>query len=247
LGELREAAIANALRHCRLFESIEPALLRRIAAITTPKFVAKGALLFVAGAALRGFFIVQTGAIKLYRVNGEGKEQLLHVFRAGESLGEETLGSETGYPADACALEDSVVFVVQKAGFVELLRHSPELALCLLRTAAHHLDDLMNQVTDLKLHDVQTRLARWLMADHPQQSATPNGRERRSIELSMTKRVLAAELGTRSETLSRTLAKLARQGLLAVHGRRLTLLSPLRLAGLANGPAPHGLVPQAVG
>ena len=48
----------------------------------------------------------------------------------------------------------------------------------------------------------------------------------------MTKRVLAAELGTVSETFSRTLAKFREQKLLAVKGKAITVLSPARLSAL---------------
>jgi CRP/FNR family transcriptional regulator len=48
----------------------------------------------------------------------------------------------------------------------------------------------------------------------------------------MTKRVLAAELGTVSETFSRTLAKFRQQKLIAVKGRAVTVLSPPKLAAL---------------
>jgi CRP/FNR family transcriptional regulator len=45
----------------------------------------------------------------------------------------------------------------------------------------------------------------------------------------MTKRVLAAELGTVSETFSRTLAKFREQKLITVKGKTITVLSPARL------------------
>jgi len=52
------------------------------------------------------------------------------------------------------------------------------------------------------------------------------------IELSMTKRVLAAELGTVSETLSRTLAKFREQKVITVSGRVAVVNSPARLLEL---------------
>ena len=52
------------------------------------------------------------------------------------------------------------------------------------------------------------------------------------IILAMTKRVLAAELGTVSETFSRTLAKFREQGLVDVKGKVLTVVGPARLAAL---------------
>ena len=42
-----------------------------------------------------------------------GKEQVIHVFRAGESFAEGTLATDKGYPADARAIEASQVLLVQ--------------------------------------------------------------------------------------------------------------------------------------
>jgi len=53
-----------------------------------------------------------------------------------------------------------------------------------------------------------------------------------SYLLPMTKRVLAAELGTVSETFSRTLAKFREQNLLTVAGKTVTVLCPARLTAL---------------
>ena len=237
LREAGQVGIIDALRHCRLFRNFEGSRLHSIAALTTPKFLPKGRLLFLSGDPLHGFFIVRAGSIKLSRINCEGKEQVLHVFRAGESFAEEALVSEAGFPGDASALEDSVVLLVQKAGFLDLLRRQPELSLCILSAAAQHTNDLMNLVADLKLLDVQTRLVKWLVTDCQQHRAQPDSQGRRCVELSMTKRVLAAELGISSETLSRTLAKLSEQGLLLVNGNRITLLSLAKLESLADSYA----------
>ena len=50
-----------------------------------------------------------------------------------------------------------------------------------------------------------------------------------TIQLTSTKRALAAELGTVSETLSRTLAKLREQKLLTTNGKTFTIASPTLL------------------
>jgi CRP/FNR family transcriptional regulator len=48
----------------------------------------------------------------------------------------------------------------------------------------------------------------------------------------MTKRVLAAELGTVSETFSRTLAKFREQKLITVKGKSVTILAPAKMSAL---------------
>jgi CRP/FNR family transcriptional regulator len=60
----------------------------------------------------------------------------------------------------------------------------------------------------------------------------PQSEQPVKIELGMTKRTLAAELGTISETFSRTLAKFREQSLVKVDGKTVVVLSPRRLAAL---------------
>jgi CRP/FNR family transcriptional regulator len=226
LSELKQAAIINTLRACQLFAGLGLADFKNIAAITVVRHLEKGDYLFHEGEPSRGFYIVQQGAINIHRVGGGGKEQVIHVFRAGESFAEATLATETGYPADARALEPSQVLLVQKADFITLLRRHPELALRMLGAMSQHLRVLVGLLDDLTLKDVETRLANWLLKRCP----SPDGTAPVPIELKMTKRVLAAELGTVSETFSRTLAKFRESGLIAVKGRIVTVLSPVRLA-----------------
>ncbi len=228
LAELKQAAIVNTLRSCQLFAGLAPADLHAIADIAVVKSLEKGEYLFNEGDPSRGFYVVQKGAINAHRVNAAGKEQVIHIFRAGESFAEAALATTKGYPADARAVEPSQVLLVQKDGFLALLRRQPELALRMLGSMSSHLRVLVGQLEDLTLKDVETRLANWLLKRCPD----PASVRPVTIELKTTKRVLAAELGTVSETFSRTLAKFREQKLLAVKGKTFIVLSPAQLRNL---------------
>ncbi len=228
LAEFKQAAIVNTLRAGQLFLGLSPADLNAIAEITVIKSLDKGDYLFREGDTAHGFYVVQKGAINVHRVNAAGKEQVIHIFRAGESFAEATLATLVGYPADARAVESSQVLLVQKSGFLGLLKRQPELALRMLASMSLHLRVLVGQLEDMTLKDVETRLANWLLKRCPD----PGSEKPVTIELRTTKRVLAAELGTVSETFSRTLAKFREQKLLSVKGKVVTVLSPLRLKAL---------------
>jgi CRP/FNR family transcriptional regulator, dissimilatory nitrate respiration regulator len=228
VAEFRQAAIANTLRNCQLFADLAPAELGAIAEITALKPLERGDYLFREGDAAQGFYVVQKGAVNVHRVNSAGKEQVIHIFRTGESFAEATLATMSGYPADARAVEPSQVLLIQKEGFLSLLRRQPELALRMLASMSLHLRVLVGQLEDLALKDVETRLANWLIKRCP----NPDSNQPITIELRTTKRVLAAELGTVSETFSRTLAKFRTHKLLAVKGKAVTVLSPARLRDL---------------
>jgi len=228
LAEFKKVAVVNSLRSCQLFTGLPQADLDNIAAVTVVKPLDKGDYLFHAGEPTRGFYVVQRGAVNVHRVNAAGKEQVIHIFRAGESFAEAALATEKGYPADARAVEATQVLWVQKDGILALLKRQPELALRMLGSMSGHLRVLVGQLEDLTLKDVETRLANWLVKRCPDpQSEAPV-----KIELTMTKRVLAAELGTISETFSRTLAKFRKQKLLAVKGKTITVVSPRKLGAL---------------
>lgn len=228
LADLKRAAVINTLRSCQLFTGLPLEDMKNIADITVTKLLEKNDYLFHEGDPAHGFYIVQNGAVNVHRVTPSGKEQVIHVFRAGDSFAEIAVASATGYPADARALEPTQVLLVQKDGILALLKRQPELALRMLGSMSSHLRVLVSQIEDLTAKDVETRLANWLVKRCP----NPESGSPVSIELTVTKRVLAAELGTVSETFSRTLGKFREQKLLAVKGKIVTVLSPAKLTAL---------------
>jgi CRP-like cAMP-binding protein len=78
--------------------------LENIVEVTVLKSLEKGEYFFHEGDPSPGFFVVQSGTVNVHRVNALGQEQVIHVFRAGESFGEATLASPKGCHADACAI-----------------------------------------------------------------------------------------------------------------------------------------------
>lgn len=228
LAEFKTIALVNTLRSCQLFTGLPQPDLEQIAAVAIVKPLDKGEYLFHEGDPAHGFYVVQRGAVNVHRVNAAGKEQVIHVFRAGDSFAEVALASATGYPADARAIEPTQVLLIQKAGILALLKRQPELALRMLGSMSSHLRVLVGQLEDLTLKDVETRLANWLVKRCPD----PKSEKPVAIELKMTKRVLAAELSTVSETFSRTLAKFRDQKLVSVKGKTITILSPAKLHAL---------------
>ncbi|MEO6870589.1 MAG: Crp/Fnr family transcriptional regulator [Chthoniobacterales bacterium] len=220
--------MANTLRSCQLFIGLPASDIEAVACFALTNRLAKDDYLFREGDPARGFYVVQQGRIKVHRVNASGKEQVIHVFSPAESFAEGSLASAVGYPADARATEASVVLLIPKREFTELLRSRPELALRMLGAMSQHLRVLVGLLDDLALKDTETRVANWLLKRCPR----PLRDGPAVIELDRTKRVLAAELGATSETLSRTFAKFREQKLLQVAGRTITVTQPRQLERL---------------
>lgn len=218
-ADLKLTGLTSTLRCCQLFSGLPAEDLVIIAGFVVPVKLAKGDLLFREGETSRGCYLVQSGAVNVHRVNAAGREQVIHIFRAGESMAEASLASPTGYPANARAVEASTVLLIPKAPILDLIGRRPDLALRMLGAMSQHLRVLVGALDDLTLKDVETRLLNWLIKQGP---TAPGG----MIRLPSTKRVLAAELGTSSETLSRTFARLRGEELLEVHGKALQVRDP---------------------
>lgn len=214
--DFRLTGLAGTLRGSQLFSGLPVEDLAIIAGFVQPIKLAKGDYLFREGEASRGCYLVQSGAVNVHRVNAAGREQVIHVFRARETLAEATLASPTGYPADARAVESSTVLLIPKGPILDLIGRRPDLAMRMLGSMSQHLRVVVGMLDDLMLKDVETRLLNWLIK-HSRNAGDG------VIQLPSTKRVLAAELGTSSETLSRTFARLRAEQLLEVDGNTLRL------------------------
>ncbi len=223
--QLRTTAIAASLRSCQLFVGLPSSDVEEIAGFASTKSLEKGAYLFREGDPVDGFYVVQRGCINVHRVSPMGKEQVIQVFRAGSSFAEAALSTEGGYPADARAIEASNLILIPKQPFIALLGRKPDLAIRLLAAMGMHLRALVGLLEDVTLRDVETRLVNWLL-----KRCNPGDGNACAIELVTTKRVLAAELGTSSETLSRTFASLREAGILEVAGSTIRITDRPALA-----------------
>jgi CRP/FNR family transcriptional regulator len=176
---------------------------------------ASGSILFHHGDPYRGFYLLIEGSVHIYRLSESGRMLVLHVIRPGESFAEVPLFEERtdpGYPATAEALEDSTLVFFPADVFLDFVDAHPRTALHMLGQMAKRLRAAVRQLDAVSLRDVQERLARHLVEQVP--TAPDDPETPPTITLDIPKSVLAAELGTVPETLSRALRSLEEQDLI---------------------------------
>lgn len=170
-----------------------------------------GTLLFEAGQPVEGFYLICSGAVKVYKLSPEGKEQILNVFQAGESFAEAAVfQGMRGYPASAQCLHDSVLVFVARDVLLGQIARTPELAFRLLAGMARKLRLMVGLVEDLTLRDARGRLCRYLLT-----LLTPGEPD---LTLPFAQTVLARMLGITQETMSRTLKALQDEEILQSSG-----------------------------
>jgi CRP/FNR family transcriptional regulator len=214
---LRRTALIATLRQSRMFADLSSENLEAVADVCTVKSLEKGEMLFREGDKAEGFYVLQTGAISVFKITPDGREQIICVFRPPESFAEVTLATLEAYPANGIALDNSKVILVQRAGFRDLICRKPELSLHMLASMSLHLKHLVQTLQDYKGRQIEGRLADWLFKHLPPGATV--------FELPVTKKNLAGQLGVTSETLSRTFARFRDEGLIRVEGPRVHLLN----------------------
>lgn len=214
-----------------LFKGLPLEHLQELAVEALEQVFARGQLIFSEGDDAKGLYVTIRGKVKVFKLSSEGKEQILHILGPGEPLGEVAMFSGELYPANAQAMEQSRVFFFPKESLLELIRRDPTVAFKMLGVLAQRLRKFTSLVEDLSLKEVPGRLAAYLIQPRSE-STGPAG----YLRLEISKAQLASLLGTIPETLSRILARMAREGLIELNGARgIRILDRQGLEDLAQG------------
>jgi CRP-like cAMP-binding protein len=216
------------LRASHLCAELDEAELASLEAVVVRRGLKKGEYLFFEGDPAEGFFILLRGGIRVYKASPDGREVTLHLIGPGQIFAEAAIFSGRGYPANACALEDSLVGFLPKERFLALLADSPKISLKMIAGLAGYVREFNRMVEDLGLKEVPARLASYLLREGERQGA-------RVITLPSRKAELARRLGTAGETLSRAFKRLSELGCLRVEGKKIAILDAGRLHRVASG------------
>jgi CRP/FNR family transcriptional regulator len=210
------------LRQLPIFAELDDVAIARLAERCVARTVAAGHVLFTAGEACRGLYIVERGRVRIYRTSPEGKEQVLHIEGAGRPVAELPLFDGGPYPASAMTIEETRLVFLPRPDFEYLYRTHPDIAQAIIRGLGARLRHLVQVTETLAFRDVAARLAMWL-ADHAERSGKqgPRGVE---ITLRRTQEELSLELGTARESVSRAMKQLREKGLIEPLGRNRILI-----------------------
>lgn len=213
------------MRLCPLFSDVSPDDLEQLTSIVHHRKVQRGELLFSEGDTAKGFYVVAEGRVKVYKLSADGKERILHIVQPGATFAEAAIFGDGIYPAYAEPLVASRLLFFPKREFLNLLHNQTQMAINMISGLSRYLRQFATQVEQLTFQDVPARLAKYLLA--------LSGAETGKVMLPISKGQLASNLGTVSETLSRTLRKLSDEGIIKVEGKNITLCNLDELEDLA--------------
>ncbi len=221
-----------ALSRTALFHDLDEGTLRELAARAVERRFKKDELLFVAGEEALGLYVVVEGAVRAFRESSDGREQVIHVERAGATVAEVPVFDNGAFPSTVAAETDSILLFIDKRDVRQLCLEHPQIALAALEVLAGRLRRCAELVETLSLREVGQRLARLLLAEARAGGGRAGGGL--AVTLSLTNQQIAARVGSVREVVSRALTRLQQDKLIALDGRRLTIPDEAALAAYAG-------------
>jgi len=210
--------IFNVLSRSQLFGGLSDEHLKEIGDVSIEKRVDKGEIIFFDGEEGNGFYLVAEGVVRVYKMSLEGKEQILHIVKAGETVGAVPVFSGKSFPANAQAITESLLLFFPKEKFISLITGNPSLTMNILAILSMRLREFTVQIENLSLKELPGRLAAYLLY----QSQVQGGGDH--ITLDISKSQISNILGTRPESLSRVLGAIRERRLIEVDGPNIRLL-----------------------
>ncbi len=223
--------LVSSLKRCALFSALPDEDVNPFAAGARAMERARGERIFHQGDRADGFYVVESGRVKVFQSSPDGREQILHMVETGGSFGEAAVFYGGAYPASASAMTRSRLIHVDGERFLELLESRPDLAVEMMASLSARLMEFTRLIEALSLREVSARLAKYLLDESARANST-------AFELPSTKAALAARLGTVAETLSRSLSALSRGKLVETRARKVRILDPTGLARVSAGLKP---------
>jgi CRP-like cAMP-binding protein len=209
------------LRSSPLFDALPRAALDEILARSTDKFVKRGQAIFQEGDEGSYMVAVLSGRIRVSATSPDGREVTLNMIDAGEVVGEMALLDGKPRSADATALEDSQLILVERRHFLPHLESNHDLALRLIDVLCQRLRDTSETLGNFAMLDLAGRLARRLLTLAAEYGKPVNGHIRLDIRLSHTD--LGRFVGCSRETVNKQMRVWEEEGILSRAGGRFSL------------------------
>jgi CRP/FNR family transcriptional regulator, cyclic AMP receptor protein len=159
----RDADKRAVLKNHYLFSKLSAKHIDRLANCIVGKSVPRATSIFVKGDPGSSLFAVFKGAVKITVPSVDGHDAMLNLIGKGEIFGEMALLDGQPRSADAVAITDCELFVIERRDFLPLMREEPDIALKLIEILCARLRQTTEQAENLMFLHLPGRLAKALL------------------------------------------------------------------------------------
>jgi CRP/FNR family transcriptional regulator len=216
----------NCIKKVPIFSNLTTEEMVEVSLTTTQREYKKGETIYSEGEPSENLYVINNGKVKISKLSEEGKEQIIRILYEGDFMGELSLFTQSPYMNNAEALETTLVCIVNGKKINELIEKYPSVSLKIMKELSSRLEETERLIESIGLGSVEQRVAEVLlkMSD-----------DNNTVNLSISKRDLAAHIGMSQETLSRKLSNFQEEGWIKQEGqRKIKILNRTSLEAISN-------------
>jgi CRP/FNR family transcriptional regulator len=213
MKRVERETLASVIGRSGFFKGLNPAACGALARYARVRELGKREVLFAEGQAGETVCLLLSGKIQLHKASLDGAETVIRIVRAGEVFAEVVLLERQDYPVTAVSLTASSVVLLPRRDVLKLLEDA-RFRNAFIATMLKRQRYLADRVRYLTACDVQERFFIFVREQFgPLEHVT--------VDLS--KKDIAAAIGTTPETLSRLIQRLQAENLVKWRGRVLSV------------------------
>jgi len=196
--------VKNHISSIPYFAGVDEENLTHITHNSTLRVFNTGEMIFLEGEPAAGLWIVETGHVKIFKLNPDGGEHILHLRGPGKTFNDVAALDGGDNPANAAALSaETHVWLIPTPIITHVLTRNAQVALNVIHFLAGRVRSLVGQIENLALYSVIVRLSRFLLKQAEDVSLNGPG---------ITRTAIAAHLNTTPQTISVLLRDLEAAG-----------------------------------
>jgi CRP-like cAMP-binding protein len=216
------------LRNHPLFQDLPASVIEHLGSYMKTRKVPRGATIFVKGDPGTGLMGVLAGSVKVSVASAEGKDIVLNIFREGEVFGEIALLDGRPRTADATAMSDCELIVIERRDFVPFLSNHPDVTIKFIEILCSRLRRTSEQVQDVTFLNLPTRLAKALLQLTSSDQGGAPGRK-----VAITQREISQMIGRSRESTNKQLRAWVKRGWVRLERGGVSVVAPDKLAAIA--------------
>jgi CRP/FNR family transcriptional regulator len=162
------------------------------------------------------YFQILQGKVRMFNSNEDGREFTQGTFGDGESFAEPPLFIQKPYPTTAQAMEDSIVLMLSREVFFQILEEYPEIKTGFLVKMSQRVYDKAMVSRSIVNCKPETRILSF-MERHKER----NGAGRAKVFIPFTRQEIANQTGLRVETVIRTINHLDKKKMLEIRDHKI--------------------------
>ena len=175
-------------------------------------------------------YYLNSGKIRTYKINENGKELTISLFNAGDFFGYNALLENSVYKESAETLEESEISIIGREDFEILINKNKEVALKFIKLLAHNVTEKEEQLINLAYNSLRKRVAdaivtllkKYKKEEHP------------DFLIHISREDLAHIAGTTTESLIRTISDFKNEKLIEAEAGYIKVLNEKKLLSMLN-------------